>query len=60
MNTAKLLTDIRDESGDTDLFVPAGTLVNIVSDEGDCLIVETMDKKWSFSVEYEQVKLQSA
>ena len=28
-----LLVDVRDESGDSNLFIPAGTLVNVASTE---------------------------
>jgi len=50
----RLVSDVRDLSGDTDLFVPAGTVVNVVSDEGDYLIVETESGDVSFPVDADE------
>jgi hypothetical protein len=51
----RLLVDVTDPTGDTDLNVPKGTLVRVWSDEVYCLIVELMDRSVSFPVEYEDV-----
>jgi hypothetical protein len=59
MNAKLIITkDIRDESGDTDLFVPAGTVVNFINDEGDYIIAALVDGSVSFPLdpgEYEEL-----
>ena len=45
MNKTLIVTtkDLRDESGDTDLFLPSGTRMMVLSDEVEHVIAETMD-----------------
>jgi hypothetical protein len=48
---AKTIKDIRDDSGDTDLFIPAGTIIN-VEHEGDQWIGQT--DEWSFPIDKDE------
>lgn len=58
MTTAqlKLIKDVRDESGDTDFYLPAGEIVDFVSDEGDYVIAKTEDGKVSFPLDQDEYK----
>lgn len=49
------LVDLRDESGDTDLFIPKGTNLNFVSDEEDYLILEDPSSGAQFPVMLDEI-----
>jgi len=55
----QLTEDVKDLSGDTDLFYPHGTAVKIVQDiKTKYPIVEPIfDAKYSFPVKWEQIRM---
>lgn len=51
MEQVKLTKDITDPTGDTDLFIPKGTVVNVLSEEDYGIIAETPDGVHSFPLD---------
>jgi hypothetical protein len=51
-----VVKDLRDESGDSNLYVKTGTKIVAIADEEDHLICELPDKSVSFPVDYDEIR----